>query len=190
MSLETYDRELERYGGPETTAVCEEMACVDSPAVRGLLGAPGLDRIEVGLVSMAALLDTLAVSDLRSMTGTPAAGGRRFREQKERLRALVHAGGSGRWDRLGPGWERVGSPLAHRQQRMRPLVHRLREAGGVLSDLAPSILHLHANRLDLDRAEERLALGLLDRTTRSLQAHRPDMSATPAHTHQQAEVPA
>ncbi|MEV6304525.1 lantibiotic dehydratase [Actinoplanes sp. NPDC051861] len=173
MSIETYDRELERYGGPHTLAICEELACADSAAVRGLLTAmrgAGLDRVELGLVSMAALLDGLGE---RSLAGTHSAGGRRFREQKERLRALVGAYGTGRWDRLGAGWDRAGAVLERRRQTVEPLAGRLRAAGGVLPDLAPSILHLHANRLGLDREAERLALGLLDRTMRSLRAHRP-----------------
>ena len=184
MGIETYDRELERYGGPETTAICEELACADSTAVRGLLGARrlgDLDRVELGLVSMAALLDALAASDradrsrwVKSMAGTAAAGGQRFRDHKGRLRALVDARDTGLWDGLGPGWDRVGAVLARRQESVAPLVERLRATSGTrtLPELAPSILHLHANRLGLDHAAERLALGLLDRTLRSLQAHR------------------
>jgi thiopeptide-type bacteriocin biosynthesis protein len=170
MSIETYERELERYGGPDTTAIYEELACVDSTAVRGLLAAlrrADLDRIELGLVSIAALLDCSRW--VKTMAGTPAPGGQRFRDDKVRLRALVDACDTGRWAGLGPGWDRVGAVLARRQQRVGPLVNRLRATGDVL----PSIVHLHANRLGLDRAAERLAVGLLDRTLRSLQAHRP-----------------
>ena len=43
LSLETYERELERYGGPVTTGLCERIACADSHAVRLLLAcAPRL----------------------------------------------------------------------------------------------------------------------------------------------------
>jgi thiopeptide-type bacteriocin biosynthesis protein len=173
MSIETYERELERYGGPGSTAICEQLACVDSAAVRGLLAAlrrADLDRIELGLVSMATLLDASDRSHwVKIMAGAAAPGGQRFREHKDRLRALVDACDTGRWAGLGPGWDSVGAVLARRQRRMQPLVARLRALPG----LAPSIVHLHANRLGLDRAAERLALGLLDRTLRSLQAHRP-----------------
>lgn len=179
MGIETYDRELERYGGPDTTAICEELACADSSAVRGLLGAlhrADLDRVELGLVSMATLLDTLAARDRVERSCWVASvtdGGGRFRADKGRLRALVDACDNGRWDGFGLGWDRVGAVLARRRRRLEPLVDRLRAAGGVLPDLAPSIVHLHANRLGLDGAAERLALGLLGRTLRSLLAHRP-----------------
>ncbi|WP_328475125.1 lantibiotic dehydratase [Actinoplanes sp. NBC_00393] len=167
MSIETYERELERYGGPDSTALCEQLACVDSTAVRELLAVlrrAGLDRIELALVSIAALP---AGKDRPQWAGP--AGGRRFRDDKARLRTLVDACGTGYWTGLGPGWEHVGAVLAHRRQRMNPLVEQL----PAWPDLAPSIVHLHANRLGLDRAAEQLALGLLDRTLRSLQAHRP-----------------
>jgi hypothetical protein len=37
LAVETYERELERYGGPVTTELCERMACTDSHTVRLLL---------------------------------------------------------------------------------------------------------------------------------------------------------
>jgi len=197
LSLQTYERELERYGGPETTAICEAIACADSSAVRRLLGwtraapgpAGGLDRVELGLVSAADLLAALTGEDpaerarwAKRLAGEAAAGGAVFRDRKRRLRALVQARDDGAWGQVD-GWREagpeVGQVLARRRAALAPLAAELRAqwAAGTgrcaPEELAASILHLHANRLGLDRAAEGLTLGLLDRTVRSLLAHRP-----------------
>jgi hypothetical protein len=39
LALPPHERELERYGGPETTAVYEALTCADSTAVRAMLRA-------------------------------------------------------------------------------------------------------------------------------------------------------
>ncbi|MEV0825089.1 lantibiotic dehydratase [Nonomuraea rubra] len=202
MGLETYERELERYGGPGTTAICEALACVDSSTVRGLLRPGDLDRVELGLVSTSDLLGSLVGEDLaervrwlKATIGAHAHAGAVFRERKVRLRALVHACDEKSWDGIGGPWPQVGEMLARRRSAMAPLVRRLRSAGETGSDaledarvpagsralpeLAVSLLHLHANRLGLDWAAEHLVLGLLDRTLRSLLAHRPSRNAVP-----------
>ncbi|MFG1626042.1 lantibiotic dehydratase [Kribbella sp. NPDC049227] len=185
LELSTYEREIARYGGPETTAVCEAIACCDSSAVRDLLRATRqLSRDEVGLVSIADLLASLAGQDdaerarwAGALAGRETSAGPRFRERKDQMRALLQ----GAWDKAG--WDEAGDTievvLARRRAALEPLVEALRsywtDGIGLQSpeDLAPSLVHLHANRLGLDHATEQLTLGLLVRTLRSLAAYRP-----------------
>ncbi|MEU4195415.1 lantibiotic dehydratase [Kribbella sp. NPDC026611] len=161
FELRTYEREVARYGGPETTVICESIACDDSAAVRRLLRAGReLDRVELALVSMADFLRSLTNDDLRwaqqFADQTPTAG-QRFRETKQHLRSL-----------LQQPWEPITEILARRREALSPLVASL--PSGHQETLAASLLHLHANRLGLDHAAEQLTLGLLTRTLRSLAA--------------------
>jgi thiopeptide-type bacteriocin biosynthesis protein len=189
MSLQTYDRELERYGGPEALEVCEAVACVDSAAVRQLLGAvprasvPGEDwRLDVALTSLAGLIASLAGDDraeqarwATSIGSGVTEAGAVFRQRKDRLRSLVHHGVCAGAEAVAG--DRVAEVLAWRHHELAPLVAELTRlrADGVatvpLRDVASSLVHLHANRLGLDTRAERLALGLLDRALRSLVAH-------------------
>ncbi|WP_405066404.1 lantibiotic dehydratase [Kribbella sp. NBC_01510] len=198
-----YERELERYGGPETTAVCEAMACADSTAVRGLLGiarsvrrSSEFNLVELGLVSAADMLALLAGDDgatqsewAKRLASAAREASDLFRERKLRMRALVRAAGDGSWGDAGEPWSEngdlVGEVLARRRAALAPLVSALRAlwADGVGTQspeqLAASIMHMHANRLGLDRADEQTTLGLLDRTLRSLLAYPP----TSSHKH-------
>jgi thiopeptide-type bacteriocin biosynthesis protein len=188
FGLQTYERELERYGGPETAAVCEALACVDSSAVRALVRATRsgserseVDRVELGLVSAADLLASLVGDDpverarwAKGLAGGANEGGAVFRERKIRLRALVQAtddsrrGDGGSWSTAGDSWSRVGvlvaEVLTRRRAAMAPLAAELRtrwaDGTGFRSpeELAASIVHLHANRLGLDRLTERVML--------------------------------
>lgn len=224
FTIETYERELERYGGPATTEICERIACVDSRTARLLIRAsagmtltrlrgreaampPGepagglkpeartassapLDRLEVALVSAAGLTASL-VSDpaerlclCNDAAGPAAQSGVLFRERQARLRALVAA--------IEPDpaaavvadehtsatqWRRVREALEERRTRLAPLVAQLtdrcREGASPQSvgQLVPSLIHMHANRLGLNRTDEQLMLGLLDRTLRSIRAY-------------------
>ena len=199
LTLQTYERELERYGGPATTAICERLACVDSTAVRRLLAlarSGQLDRVELGLLSAADLLASLAGPDsladwAKALVGGgkgAGPGGARFREHKGRLRALLLARDGGSWAAVDESWaavgERVAAVLDRRRAAVAPLAEALRthwtDGTGHRSprELASSILHLHANRVGLDSAAERVMLGLLDRTVRSLRAYRPAAGGT------------
>ena len=193
LTVGPYERELERYGGPESTRICEELACADSVAVRGLLPllavpAPSApDLLELGLVGIADLLYCLAGEDAgeqarwakRLAAGTGEAGVV-FRARKRRLRALLDALGDGSWDAAGEPWGRIGVAvdeiLTARRKAVVTLAGALRACAAdgagtrTAEELAGSVVHLHANRLGLDRAQERCVLGILDRTLRSLAA--------------------
>jgi thiopeptide-type bacteriocin biosynthesis protein len=122
LSLESYERELERYGGPVTTQLCERIACADSHAVRRLLAyAPHWpapyhtradagdgpvppvigDRVELALVSTADLVTSLTrdpvslASRRRDAAGVAARSGALYRERQAHLRALIAAAQDG-----------------------------------------------------------------------------------------------
>jgi lantibiotic biosynthesis protein len=119
-----------------------------------------------------------------NMAGPAAQSGASFRQRPGRLRALMAALESGApvHDADGgqlPGvyWQRVQDTLASWRAALAPLVTQLhdryRAGTGLLpvDQLAPSLVHLHANRLGLNEANEQLMLGRLDRTLRSLRAY-------------------
>jgi thiopeptide-type bacteriocin biosynthesis protein len=158
--------------------------------VRGLLrttdSAAGseLDRLELGVVSVADLLASLTGYDpvertrwAKGLAGEATDGGALFRDRKLRLRTLVQACDDGSWNELGGSWGNVGEVFARRRAAIAPLVAQLQaywaDGTGLRSpeEMSGSIVHLHANRLGLDHHTEHLILGVLDRTLRSLLAH-------------------
>jgi lantibiotic biosynthesis protein len=219
LSLQAYERELERYGGPATTGLCERIACLDSRAVRQLLaipeaaqppqageippppaGGPGPaaladrggpacpgDRLELALVSTADLLQSIALDPAeqvrlcKAAAGNAAGPGALFRVRQARLRALIAAvpghQAAGAADYGQSAQRQCRDVLADRRVALAPLLAELddrhRDGSGLLpvGKLAPSLMHLHANRLGLDRASEQLMFGLLERTLRSVRAY-------------------
>jgi thiopeptide-type bacteriocin biosynthesis protein len=183
LSVETYERELERYGGPPATGLCERIACADSHAVRLLLGAGVTDRLELALFSVADLLASLAgePAGLAPRGRDAARSGAVYRERQARLRTLITAVQDGPAAAAAPWpdaqWRTARDALAGRREKLAPLVARLREVCGdgtgsrTVAELVPSLLHMHANRIGLTRPDEQLMFGLLDRTLRSVRAY-------------------
>ena len=215
VALQAYERELERYGGPEATGLCERIACADSRAVRGLLACPAADvpipheyqtpagshgpravpgpagspqpagpgdRLELGVLSLADLLVTMVPGSSEQALLCQAAGGndRRagavFRARQDRLRMLIAPVVLPRADGAPPAApDGIAAALAGRRTAVAPLAAELRDRcrpdGRWLERIVPSLLHLHANRLGLDRADEQLVFGLLGRALRSVRAY-------------------
>ena len=164
LQLDTYTREVERYGGDAGMPLCEELFHADSDAVLALLphvaGDAGAEaRWRLALLGLDALLDDLGFDHdrrralasrcragfAREFTLTPIAEralGRRFRQERLGLEALL-AG-----ERTGD-LEPAIAVLRARSRHMRPVVARLRAAIGdaAVEAIAPSLLHMHANRL-------------------------------------------
>jgi thiopeptide-type bacteriocin biosynthesis protein len=169
IQLDTYEREVERYGGPEGMQLAEEAFCVDSDAVLGILalttGERGLDaRWRLCLAGLNSLLDDfgLDVATKQHFAQQQRDGyrtewatdpklnqqlGQDFRTERAALEELLHLPGPGH--RLGPGL----APFGHRSVRMRLIAQRLRElevAGRLtvpVEDWIASIAHMAANRL-------------------------------------------
>ncbi len=195
VQLDTYERELERYGGPTGMALCEAFFHADSEAVLSLLeaypGDEGADaRWRLALRGLDGLLDALSLSleekaavtrRLRQSFAAEHKVEKRFEEQlntryrkeSRALEALLRAtpADGGPWR---PGLE----ILQRRAERLAPVAGALRRAGteGQLTEpvasLASSFLHMHVNRmLPADqRAQELILYDFLSRLYRSRQA--------------------
>jgi thiopeptide-type bacteriocin biosynthesis protein len=166
--LDTYDREIERYGGLDGTRLAEQIFCADSDAVIALLTLPqvaddpdarwrlallGIDRLldDLGLDLAAkhALMSEARARLVRLLGAKPTLErtlGARYRGERLGLEALLTADES---HPLATGLE----VLAGRSQRIRPLAAELARLGraGALSvnrsELAGSYVHMFANRL-------------------------------------------
>jgi lantibiotic biosynthesis protein len=184
-SIETYDREVERYGGELGITLAEQLFAIDSDItllLLRLLRRPDvpLDRIDLAVASCSALLDDL---------GVRADFSRRWRERNP---TAWHQAGA-HYRRRGPGLlqllrqagpleqqleaEAERSQLAALRLRRSSVVAALNDATqqGTLSqpllNLAESFVHLHCNRLlGSDHATEELVLGLLARLCHSIEA--------------------
>ncbi len=192
LSLLTYEREVERYGGPEGVECAEAMFQEDSVAaleiVETLAGDAGADaRWRLALVGMDRLLEDLGL-DLEAKLGVVRASraalgrefevdkefegrlGMRFRGERGSLEALLGASDDEDGE-LGPGL----AALRRRSDRLVPWCRRLRELEreGRLAckrdELAASHLHMHANRLlrSSHRAQELVIYDFLVRLYRS-----------------------
>jgi len=168
--LDTYEREVERYGGPEGMLLAERLFQVDSEAVLAILemleGDEGADlRWRLALRGTDALLadlgldaekKTRVMGALRENFAREFGGGKglrvqldqRFRQEWRSLIPLLDPAGDEARE-LAPAL----AVLHQRSERLAPIVAGLREleSAGRLSqsilDLAPSYVHMHLNRM-------------------------------------------
>jgi len=180
FAVDTYEREVERYGGPEGMNAAEELFAADSRCVAGLLGSLreglGLDRVGLAVVTVDDLLDALGLDPRRRLewcgwrVADRPASGPEHRRRKVILRPLLADPG-----RLAsvPGGPEVLGRLAERRAALAPIAERLAALaaldGPPLRDLVASFVHLHCNRLlGTDPVAEGLVMGLLLRARESL----------------------
>jgi thiopeptide-type bacteriocin biosynthesis protein len=170
FQLDTYEREVERYGGPEGIALAERLFHADSEAVlavldllegdegadlRWRLALVGIDRLlaDLGLdtAGKLAVLERLRRSFWREMKGDKAL--RLQLDQKlrgaQRELAPLFAGDAAAAGPLAPAL----APFERRSRDVAPLAAALArlEAEGRLTapvrEMAPSFVHMHVNRL-------------------------------------------
>lgn len=202
--LDTYEREVERYGGPEAMEISEEIFHADSEAVLAALdeleGDRGADwRWRLALVGCDRLLADFGfdlarrrdlMARLRRGFGDEFSVGaeltqqlaQRLRETGDELYALLTAG-------ISPEHPMAGSlaALDRRSAALAPLVAQLRalESEGRLTApidaLVTSYLHMFVNRLIRSdaRAHELVLYDLLHRLTVSRLARTPAAPAAP-----------
>jgi thiopeptide-type bacteriocin biosynthesis protein len=170
VQLDTYERETERYGGPEGIFLAERLFHVDSEAVLAILemleGDVGADfRWRLALRGIDMLLGDLQFDPetrmrvMRSMREgfTREFGGgkglrvqldQRFRQEWRSLMPLLDPAGDAESE-LAPALE----VLRRRSERNAPIVAELRELERTgqlaqpLADMAPSYVHMHVNRI-------------------------------------------
>lgn len=164
LVIDTYERELDRYGGPDGTDVSEAVFHADSATVQHLLALPGPaghpDRTELAALTVHTLLVDLGLDAedrlafyRRQVAGADEESGRRagedYRQRKDRLRRALGPGGAEHLDPTGA----VGLVLDDQRLPLRAAASRLRALagqGGLTlppEDLWPSYVHMHHNRL-------------------------------------------
>jgi thiopeptide-type bacteriocin biosynthesis protein len=199
MQLDTYEREVERYGGAEGIVLAERLFDADSEAVLALADlfpadARGDQRWRLALLGMDLLLTDLGLdlrmrrAVVRKARDTFAAEfhadanfqhqlGSKFRSERKSLEPLLdHTDGTAAL------FATELEVLRRRSERLAPVVAELRacaRAGQLsvpLTELAPSYLHMHANRLlrSAQRAQELVLYDLLARLYDSQLARAPE----------------
>ncbi|MGH9869346.1 MAG: lantibiotic dehydratase [Candidatus Polarisedimenticolia bacterium] len=188
VQLDTYEREVERYGGPEGIELAERIFHVDSEAALGLLahlegdegadarwrlGARGIDMLlsDLGLDlqarrTLVARLRKGYGAELRSGKSLRIQLGARFRKERGDLVRLLDP----EMAADHPLWPAI-DPLCERSARLAPLISELKilQATGRLAvpfdDLAASYVHLHVNRLlrSVHRPHELVLYDFLER---------------------------
>jgi thiopeptide-type bacteriocin biosynthesis protein len=170
VQLDTYEREVERYGGPEGMLLSEAIFEADSEAVLAIVemleGDEGADvRWRIALRGIDMLLTDLGLEGeerMRTLRGMKESfarefgGGKglrvqldqRFRKEGRSLVPLLDAAAD-ETSELAPAL----AVLHRRSERLAPLCAELRarEAAGRLNqpiaDLAPSFIHMNVNRM-------------------------------------------
>jgi len=187
VQLDTYEREVERYGGDEGIVLSEQVFHADSDAVLQIVravGAANLDlRWRAALLGIDLLFDDfdLALEEKREIARGACRGygrefgagkpfqraiSRRYRDERESVERLLDTGHAPPSE-LAP----VADALARRSERIRPVAAELRKvaAGGRLTQTVPELLmsyaHMHVNRLlrSSHRAQELVLYELLSR---------------------------
>lgn len=186
MQLDTYERELERYGGDEIVPLSEEIFCIDSAAVSSILSEVSRDdgaRWRLTLRGIDQLLVDLGLSleqrhelmrasriglgrEYSSESVLAKQVGDRFRKERLALEKLLDPD----HDSSSP-WRSPLEALAQRSCRLRQVVPQLqrridaRASSAGLVELAGSYVHMHANRMlsASARAQERVLYDFLER---------------------------
>jgi thiopeptide-type bacteriocin biosynthesis protein len=184
VGFDTYEREIERYGGLAAIEAAEALFAADSAAVVELLRlAQGdlatIDRTALAVLSIDALLDGLGLDAARRLewyrgeVGAKHHSGDDYRTRQSALRRLV-GDPAGRLDE--PGGQALERVLGARSAALAPVASRLRELAGTdeletpLERLCESFVHLHSNRLlGAGPPTEQHVLGLLLRTREGLE---------------------
>ena len=188
VQLDTYEREVERYGGDRGVELAEQVFAADSEAVLAIMGPlsgdTGLDlRWHVAIRGVDLLFDDLGLTlqEKRSAARQARAGfgrefgidgnfrsqvSQRYRAERARLEALLDPG------QALPAPLAVGlEALRRRSLQLAPVTAELRRLGqaghlsATLADIAMSYAHMHVNRLlrSAQRAQELVLYELLDR---------------------------
>lgn len=197
FQLDTYRREVERYGGPDGVELSERLAHADSEAVAAIverlegdegaavrwqLAVRGIDQLlrDLGIegderMSLLERIQTSFAQEFRADTRFKKQLSGRLRDERRELEALLDAEARPEHS-LEPGL----AAFDRRSELLAPIVAELRrrEAAGRLTssvvDLAPSYVHMFSNRLIRSdaRAHEVVLYDFLHRLTLSRVARR------------------
>ena len=212
VQLDTYDREVERYGGPEGIELAERLFRADSDAVLEIVemieGDEGADiRWRLALLGCDLLLSDLgltpeakqtAIEHLRTSFLREFSGGKplrvqldqKLRAERRSLAALLE-GGAGVDDILAPAFD----VLARRSRAIAPIAEemRARETAGRLTvpvaEMSTSFVHMFVNRIirSAARAHELVLYDFLHQLHASREARRRKNPSPPAPLPQAGE---
>jgi len=171
-AFDTYEREVERYGGADAVVASETLFAADSRAVLDLLNVTkDSDRVLLAVVTVDALLSALRLDEaarlhwLRQTVPSRKEVAEEYRAKREHLVAALR-------DPLSIG--DIGSVLDARCLTVGQVAGRLAELDSTgtltqpMSALYRSYVHMHCNRLCPDPDSERRALGLLLRSREAI----------------------
>ena len=185
VAFDTYDRELERYGGTAAAGAAEKIFAADSRAFTELLpftspksGWPH-DRITLLAVTVDDLLAALGYDErdrLDWYRGRSDKGAREVGDDYRRRKDLLRqAAGNPEWLRSQPAGHEIAEILSRRRAAIEParvLLRDLEKGAGLhppLDTLCRSFVHLHFNRLcGPDAGDEQRVLSLLLRAHESV----------------------
>jgi thiopeptide-type bacteriocin biosynthesis protein len=191
VTADTYEPELERYGGPEGIELAETMFEADSDAVLAIMASHAADRPErwrLALLGMHDTLDALGLAldhklaltranrdgfarELGAGVATQKALGQRFRHERATIERLV-------LERTDDAIPTAIASLDARRETLRQVAARLHaaiEAGRIarpLADLAAAYVHMWVNRSvhSASREQEFVLHDLLTRTYEGMRA--------------------
>jgi lantibiotic biosynthesis protein len=169
FAVDTYEREVERYGGVEAMTTAEQLFSADSRAAIALLSySRNIDPTTLTLASIDDLLSSVGLDEsgrrewLRATAKAPKVVTNEYRSRRQALVATISEP-----HLLG---DALAVALAERRRAIKPIGARLAEldsAGALikpLTQLCASYVHMHCNRLGNDPHNEARLLGLLLRT--------------------------
>jgi lantibiotic biosynthesis protein len=164
LVLDTYDPEIERYGGPAAMGHAERVFHADSAVVLGHLATPSAGGPELAPVTLAALGILDILTRLGSADEAPEwLGDERFlarRSDVPRLTKEVVADSLDQYDRPRPpmpGTPDLAGAWAAREAaltRLRDVLATVPPGPGRRASVAMSLAHMHCNRLLGPRREE------------------------------------
>lgn len=170
VQFDTYEREIERYGGAEGLELCEQLFLHDSDAVVELLRDATLEgdpdrRWRLALLGIDRLLDDLALPleakrelllaarnafhrEFRASDAVARQIGAKYRAESAAIAALLAAE-----ETDDDEWSEERAVLRRRSQQSASACEALRRASSEgrlavpLAELAQSLIHMHCNRL-------------------------------------------
>lgn len=138
LIVESYEQEIERYGGPRAIELVEKVFAADSCLVLNLLSEEPDGRMVAAAQVAALIVRTVAENDLSALAGRQLQ--RSGRQTMNRLRPIVRSADAA-LEELRPGSNELFAALRHRLVSYRDAVPaRLR------ASCASSLIHMHANR--------------------------------------------
>jgi thiopeptide-type bacteriocin biosynthesis protein len=194
--LDSYDREIERYGGLEGMQVAEQIFAADSDAIIDIIALRidkivDLSPVDLALLTVDSMLSGLGVrSDERVQLYQAVCQGQQtaFGKQMDRLQKKFHHDrrtvqrivGDREWLHTQLGGYALETCLYEQATMLRPLGKQLQmliEQGKLWTsklDFLSSCVHMHCNRLlGVDRALEFEVMYYLKRTLESLERYMP-----------------